>query len=190
MNNIVEVSRCTGHCCRKFTLSFSLKELDSIIESFKSEAPRTFTNDRGNTCTHHFEEKEVLNVRDMLIFLEDTPFDPKDGHKFFGENKQEDYTRVVEGTHPTYPQQKLFDQGLFIKDGQIVTHTYTCKHFNTTTGNCENYENRPKMCRNFGTSFSDRLYGCGYTGCTMSCKSNNDIELDKAKEYDNGTFTK
>jgi Fe-S-cluster containining protein len=42
-------------------------------------------------------------------------------------------------------------------------YMYTCKHFDEETNNCTNYENRPRMCR-------DYPYGgvCSYEGCTMS----------------------
>lgn len=38
---------------------------------------------------------------------------------------------------------------------------YTCKHFDGETGNCRDYENRPKMC-------SDYPYGsaCTFSECT------------------------
>ena len=41
-------------------------------------------------------------------------------------------------------------------------HWYTCKHYDKVSGNCTDYENRPKMC-------SDYPYGgkCKYKGCTM-----------------------
>lgn len=41
---------------------------------------------------------------------------------------------------------------------------YTCKHFDKTSGNCMNYENRPDMCRVYPNG-----YDCRYKGCTNSC---------------------
>ena len=39
-------------------------------------------------------------------------------------------------------------------------HHYTCKHFDSETNNCTDYENRPEMCRNYP-------YGdpCGFEEC-------------------------
>ena len=40
---------------------------------------------------------------------------------------------------------------------------YTCRHFDSATNNCTNYERRPSMCRNHGVA-----YPCKYDGCTLS----------------------
>jgi len=46
-------------------------------------------------------------------------------------------------------------------------HYYTCKHHNTATGNCDNYENRPDMCRDY--PYQDR---CRYKACTWEAGKN------------------
>lgn len=37
---------------------------------------------------------------------------------------------------------------------------FSCKHFDTRTGNCTQYERRPSMCRDFGV-----LAPCGFQAC-------------------------
>ncbi len=46
--------------------------------------------------------------------------------------------------------------------GQDKWWDYTCRHFDTKTGNCGIYEERPQMCRDHGT-----YYPCATPGCTM-----------------------
>jgi Fe-S-cluster containining protein len=43
---------------------------------------------------------------------------------------------------------------------------YTCKHFDEKSGNCMNYENRPKMCSSYPNGGA-----CQYKNCTSSCAS-------------------
>lgn len=44
--------------------------------------------------------------------------------------------------------------------GRVGGHYYTCKHHDSATGDCRNYQNRPRMC-------SDFPYGhaCPYDDC-------------------------
>lgn len=55
-------------------------------------------------------------------------------------------------------------------------YRYTCKHFDRETGNCMNYENRPRMC-------SDYPYGgkCTYRGCTLQERCEAGIESIEVK---------
>ena len=48
---------------------------------------------------------------------------------------------------------------------------YTCKHLNTDTGLCTNYENRPSMCKAYP-------YGgaCKYKGCGLDQKKMEDAQ--------------
>lgn len=40
-------------------------------------------------------------------------------------------------------------------------HVYTCRHHDTVTGDCKNYENRPIMCSSYPNGRR-----CAYVGCT------------------------
>jgi hypothetical protein len=50
---------------------------------------------------------------------------------------------------------------------------FTRKHHDPVTGDCMNYENRPRMCRNYP-------YGkkCGYSGCAMT-----EAKCEKQSEF-------
>lgn len=50
------------------------------------------------------------------------------------------------------------------QDGKNRYH-YTCKHFDTETRRCTNYENRPAMCSKYP-------YGrkCEYANCNVDCE--------------------
>lgn len=41
-------------------------------------------------------------------------------------------------------------------------HHYTCKHFDTKTRLCTDYENRPNMCRSYPNGIACTFKGCGY----------------------------
>lgn len=51
-------------------------------------------------------------------------------------------------------------------DGEegVLTHWYTCKHFDTTTRLCKIYEERPRMCRDYNTK---PWSPCGLKQCKM-----------------------
>ena len=58
--------------------------------------------------------------------------------------------------------------------GEVVvneTSWYTCKNFNKETRNCDDYENRPNMCKDHPHAFE----GCNYKACTLVCKSRGEM---------------
>lgn len=57
---------------------------------------------------------------------------------------------------------KIADMVIYQRPHEKGGHRYTCKHFDAISGNCTNYENRPKMC-------SEYPYGskCKFKLCTM-----------------------
>ena len=64
-------------------------------------------------------------------------------------------------------------------------HYYTCRHFNTDTGNCQEYENRPAMCRNFPYGDTCSYKACTWAdaktgGCSLSTKDAVKAEEDHA----------
>lgn len=109
------MSRCTGHCCKRFFLPVSPERMEEEKESIAA----------GNASVWQDGETIV----DMVIFLE------KDSYR---EN----------------------------------SYWYTCRHFDTVSGNCKNYENRPRMCSQYPYGG-----GCRYEGCTM--RNNCEIEYKK-----------
>lgn len=87
------MTRCTGHCCRRFTMSTSL---DAI------QARAT--------------DQEGAFIADMLVQLPDGPM------------------------------------------------WFTCRHYDTVAGDCTVYEQRPAMCRRYGTDAQP----CDHEGCTKA----------------------
>ena len=45
----------------------------------------------------------------------------------------------------------------------IESAWYTCKYFNDKTRNCDNYENRPKMCRDYPYGKSCKIFDCSWS---------------------------
>lgn len=61
-------------------------------------------------------------------------------------------------THPIHPEIK-------IKTQEPVTF-FTCKYFNKETRLCTDYDNRPKMCKDY--PFYNNDGKCEYPGCTFT----------------------
>lgn len=55
-------------------------------------------------------------------------------------------------------------------------HHYTCRHHDAATGNCLDYENRPRMCSSFP---NDRP--CPYPGCTNHEELRPDMPLKRLR---------
>lgn len=126
------MSRCSGQCCRSFSLPVSperiaeglthLKRFNTDPEYreryMKGEEPAKFTPEDG----------EVL-LPMLVSIVEAFPGDP----------------------HPT-------DTGAMI----TMDHTwyYTCVHFDDRTGNCGIYDRRPRMCRDYPYGTTCQYNGC------------------------------
>lgn len=54
---------------------------------------------------------------------------------------------------------------------------YTCKHHNAETGNCDNYENRPRMCSSY-PFYGNPGARCQYQDCTWEDGRNPTIPVD------------
>lgn len=57
---------------------------------------------------------------------------------------------------------KISEMVIFQRPHETSGYRYTCKYWDPNTGNCNNYQNRPTMCK-------DYPYGnpCKIKGCTM-----------------------
>jgi Fe-S-cluster containining protein len=124
------MSRCTGHCCKRFTLPLTPEALQILAEGYKIDP-------------HYgkYPKEEILKVADMVIYLDTSNLDP-------------------DGTpHP---------------DGREAAY-YTCKHYDQVSGNCQDYENRPMMCKQYPDY--GRGAACKYKSCTM--KENCGVVLEK-----------
>jgi Fe-S-cluster containining protein len=108
-----EPSRCTGHCCRRFSIPEPPEEIWKRYEAWQKGS-----SDRRLTVDIHI-------IAPMLIYLGQSSYDC---------------------------------DGLTMREPK---HFYTCKHFNTESGDCTIYKYRPQMC-------SEYPYGstCRYLDCT------------------------
>ncbi len=89
------------------------------------------------------DKEDLPKVLGMLIPLGQTDTDPQTKTKFNLINTS---------------QENIEKYWVKRADGTIVANIYTCKHFDTEKRICNNYENRPHMCKRFGQT-------CGYEGC-------------------------
>lgn len=155
----IVVNGCSGGCCEAFTLPVHIEDLQANDTAIK-EGKRTFVDTQGRSRTV-INDNTRETVLDMLIHKYDTTVDPQ--------FKDPDHLEKRFG-HLTDDQ--LFDETYgfcFRKDGKIHVRVFTCKHFDTENKVCTNYENRPHLCRQFGTKCS--YEGCGYA---MKCAGMNE----------------
>lgn len=132
-------SRCTGHCCKDFTLPISpmqfawwakLVKLGKKPIFWRLYGPRRSFGDMARgAVTNHIPE-EIAKVADMVIF------------------------KFASKTCLGNPGRKI---------PHLLYH-YTCRHFDEKSGNCTNYANRPDMCRSYPNGGM-----CKYKGCTNTC---------------------
>ena len=66
-----EISRCTGHCCKKFTLPFTPAKLRLL---FTGKGDASFDGE-----VHRYDAKEIQTVFLMSKFLGMSKTDPADG---------------------------------------------------------------------------------------------------------------
>lgn len=125
-------NRCSGHCCRRFHLPFSMAELKAERDSAMCWLFGAPMNQRGI-----YNPIEIIRVAAMVIPLNS------------------------DGPPGAIP---------------LEGWRYTCKHHNTETGDCMNYENRPKLC-------SEYPYGqqCTFEGCTWEEARNPPVPVSRLK---------
>jgi Fe-S-cluster containining protein len=114
-----KTDRCTGDCCKRFSIRYSPSEIREHyakwLKALKEGAP--LSRDIG------FEDIWTIALMVRYLGTDDIGVD---GNKL-----------------------------------NAKAHWYTCIHFNKETNDCDIYEQRPAMCRNYP-------YGspCLYPGCT------------------------
>lgn len=97
--------RCTGGCCREFSLPKTPDELRADAELARAS---------GDV----FLEGELTKIADLAVFV-----------------------RTLDAGGPM-PNGKAYGDGPSIP-------IYTCRFFDGETGNCNNYDERPNMCRHY-----------------------------------------
>ncbi len=160
------MSRCTGHCCERFNLMFSYEETQRFKESILNETFK-FTRDSGEIYnTEKYKREEVLKIADMLIPL---------GRSYMDHNNE---PMIENGSEKR-------DNGFEpVQIGTVIAkeaNWFTCKNYNLETRSCNDYENRPDMCRTH-----PGCLGCNYKACTYKVEEQIDITgIDiKGPNYD------
>lgn len=154
---------CSGSCCESFTLPATMNDLHKMKEEWdKINLHRENKVQYGHsslqliTCESGHQmypcnEDELDNLIDMLIPLGRTRIDPQFDQEF---KVRCSHMKKEDGTWDT---KKM--QGWIYPEGEdLYSNIFTCRHFDKVNRVCGNYENRPIMCRNFGTT-------CEYKGC-------------------------
>lgn len=151
---------CSGKCCEKFTFLFSLNELNKLIIDKKRKS-KLFIRDNGNTQYISQNEliEEMIQVKEMLIFLGETEINPQTEKIFNSEMLSKEDAEITNERLQFHRQDKFY----FVKDNKIYSRIYTCKNYDKENKICTIYENRPFMCRDFGEF-------CKYKGCNYAKK--------------------
>lgn len=165
----IVINGCIGKCCEKFTLPLSLEDIqkmkDAYTNGFRSSVPlyTQKVEQKKIVCWNGVErwpapEQELDKLLDMLIPLGITNIDPAREVpilELYGNSMNEEKTGFKESWiyDSLRPQFK-------IENGDLFTHTFTCRHFDTIERICTNYESRPNLCRSYGR-------GCKYSNCSF-----------------------
>jgi len=105
--------------------------------------------------------EDVLKIKDMLIPLDLSEIDPKDGKNLKEEifrdqlDKMNDFSLLTE-----HDAIWIKNRGYIIKDNNIFCSVFTCKNFDTVERNCKIYEERPMMCRTYHCTSENKYKQC------------------------------
>jgi Fe-S-cluster containining protein len=133
--------RCTGHCCRAFSIPYAPEDLHNL--------QRLGTSD-----------KERLQIADMVIYL---------GHFYSnpvlrtrGESWTEKALQMARNDKVKLPEMEM-ESGEYIPRGRPFDdrmHWYACRHVQLN-GDCGIYDRRPNMCRVYPNGAR-----CSFAECT------------------------
>lgn len=165
------INGCNGSCCTEFTFPYMPEELRKMIE----------VQDKNEILNGKFityPREEMVNIADMLVFIRETDICPQEKRTFKS-------IMGIEGdvNYTSEEIKEKFRSGDFykVKDNNIVAKVFTCRHFDKENRVCNNYENRPQMCKSFGSN-------CKYEGCCFVANREKEIikeiEDDKIKNAD------
>ncbi len=126
-------NRCTGHCCRKFALPFSPKELRAAYD-------RWLASQEGYTIT-----KCGLQPADAKLYQDIHLVAPM--VEYLG---RFDY-RTFTGVNPSDDE---------LRGERYKCHYYRCRLFDEKAKKCTIYEIRPKMCREYPYGKKCNYTGC------------------------------
>ncbi len=140
-----EIERCSGGCCKSFSLPQSPIELKFQLRVAKLARQRDL---ELMPLGPDYRVDEIEKINDMVIFIR------ADSNKQMARDKDRPRARV---------------------------YRYTCKHFDTKTNNCMNYENRPRMCSDFPYGKENADGSCDYPGCTRRCDQVPEVNVEQTQ---------
>lgn len=147
------MSRCSGHCCKRFTLPHDYETMKRAYEHWYAGHGDFIGMSHGKLRPSDHPTK--YNMMDIhLIYPMLIPL---------GTLKE-----TAEGD-PT----------------ENENHLYTCKHYDTNTGNCTIYEHRPSMCRDYPYKRACNYKSCTWEGHRLSDQPK-DFGSDEKMKYEAG----
>lgn len=171
---------CSGGCCECFTLPLSIEDIDKMLDAYKHnesigyDAEKRYSyselQEKYPTRIERIEryngldiglppKEELLKLKDMLIPLGETEICPQEKINWSEYHKKDVEAKLSDiNAHNFRGHYKVSIDNL-----KITAKIFTCKHFNTINRICGNYENRPQLCKDFGSN-------CKYENCTCSQK--------------------
>lgn len=148
-------TRCTGHCCRDFTLPYSPQELLDGYKRWQSSGSSREQIAMGAQSQPEMRyPMDIHLVAPMVIPL---------GRYY---DKPEVFVLPLEEAQ----------QARFTHDDGAPYH-YTCKHFDPATDNCTIYEIRPQVCRDYPYERS-----CNYAACTWKERKQQPLGAEQRPE--------
>lgn len=145
--------RCTGHCCRSFSLRMSPAEIEAEFKTPKDNPHRPPDIDRLHEMVIYlgqFQTNPILETKDeswpkkaLLIATRGDKLAPLE--------------QDMEGVSSLRPKRIDYDAR-----GQ---HWYACRHVQLN-GDCGIYEQRPELCRRYPNG-----HVCQFVDCTWSEES-------------------
>ena len=153
--------RCSGHCCACFYLPYSPDALEAAYMRWvklhgkpgPDQVPVSMSN--GLDAFNGASASLLIDIHliyPMLIYL-------GEGDRLMPKQIREVTTERGE-----------------------ERHYYSCVHWDQRTGNCQIYEHRPQMCR----EYPYRDNGCNYAGCTWTKRKVKPMTVRERKELEAG----
>ncbi len=129
--------RCSGHCCACFYLPYGPDEMEAEYTRWQK---RNGSADRTQEAfgmsgrpDRHAVIVDIHLIYPMLVYL---------------------------GARNSAPYPQVNKSPRKVLEG---AHYYSCKHWDRETGNCDIYEHRPQMCREYPYAAD-----CNYANCTWT----------------------
>jgi Fe-S-cluster containining protein len=155
-------NRCTGQCCKAFSLPYSPEELKQQYEAWKLGS-RATDGLRMRGVASSFDRHDSLSIitggSDPEIYLIYPMLE------YLGQMKENPLPLIN-------PMPKN------LSSDWPGMHMYSCKHFDDEEKVCTIYDNRPSMCRRYGTEKQP----CEFKKCTwQGHQESKRVELSPAK---------